>query len=173
MRQYRLICFDTTNESGLPPGRTGIETYTCSLFTSDLASQDYPPAGLGLRLPEYLVICGLICQDYPPAGLGLRRWHFCNTPALAWSGLPPGRTGIETDTIPGNRQQKRRQDYPPAGLGLRHAFPNRRGDLPTRQDYPPAGLGLRLIRLFDLFASTESGLPPGRTGIETSPEQAR
>ena len=36
-------------ESGLPPGRTGIETLVNDLQRQLLKCQDYPPAGLGLR----------------------------------------------------------------------------------------------------------------------------
>ena len=82
--------------SGLPPGRTGIETKHSAQQWSDMRGQDYPPAGLGLRQ---------ITTD--------RR------SGLLWSGLPPGRTGIETSFLHSCSVSLACQDYPPAGLGLR------------------------------------------------------
>ena len=66
-------------------------------MSASQASQDYPPAGLGLRLMAFLVGYERLGQDYPPAGLGLRPPPNEPPKPLAYaSGLPPGRTGIET-----------------------------------------------------------------------------
>ena len=63
--------------SGIPPGRTGIETIEEDSCHSVILCQEYPPAGLGLRLL-------------------LQRFDVLASP----SGIPPGRTGIETRSIP-------------------------------------------------------------------------
>ena len=80
--------------SGLPPGRTGIET----------DGPDHPYARRRMR------------QDYPPAGLGLRLHDIHRYLYHGSSGLPSGRTGIETYGRFHRKSPFPRQDYPPAGL---------------------------------------------------------
>ena len=63
--------------SGLPPGRTGIETH-------NLHTPQALPSG----------------QDYPPAGLGLRPSDPYEARKLAGVRTTPGRTGIETTLAP-------------------------------------------------------------------------
>ena len=62
---------------------------------------------------------------------------------MMMSGLPPGRTGIET-CVSGLTSLKRKS-----------------------QDYPPAGLGLRPLLVHSRDEKLRSGIPPGRTGIDT------
>ena len=86
------------SQSGLPPGRTGIETTPLALLANSY------------------------CQDYPPAGLGLRPQTTLQRIPLGMSGLPPGRTGIETITAKLNGFNPILSGLPPGRTGIETFF---------------------------------------------------
>ena len=69
----QLVCRLTHFASGLPPGRTGIETASIAVSVNQTMS-GLPPGRTGIETGTARIVwLGVFCQDYPPAGLGLRR----------------------------------------------------------------------------------------------------
>ena len=83
-------------ESGLPPGRTGIETCIPIPSNASGSGQDYPPAGLGLRQAQSDPYPFVVLSGLPPGRTGIETDLGAGAIVDRMSGLPPGRTGIET-----------------------------------------------------------------------------